>query len=128
MGFETKLSLSPLGQMVLLDLLIPRVLSVTCCAASACRVSYDIPVIHPASCTMDDLIKLGKKKIKDLDANAVSEDINSKFNVLHMSHFAYACKTEGKNGISHFISALCINCLISIPEYSRLNHLDVHLV
>ena len=48
--------------------------------------------------------------------------------LLHMSHFAYACKTEGKNGISHLISALCINCLISIPEYSRLNHLDVHLV
>ena len=38
----------------------------------------------------------------------------------HMSHFAYACKTEGKNGISHLISALCINCLISIPEYSRI--------
>ena len=33
-----------------------------------------------------------------------------------------------QNGISHLISALCINCLISIPEYSRLNHLDVHLV
>ena len=45
-----------------------------------------------------------------------------------MSHFAYACKTEGKNGISRLISALCVNCLISIPEYSRLNHLDVHLV
>ena len=46
----------------------------------------------------------------------------------HMSHFAYACKTEGKNGISCLISGLCVNCLISIPEYSRLNHLDVHLV
>ena len=45
-----------------------------------------------------------------------------------MSHFAYACKTEGENGISCLISALCINCLRSIPEYSRLNHLDVHLV
>ena len=45
-----------------------------------------------------------------------------------MSHFAYACKTEGKNGISHLISGLCVNCLISILEYSRLNHLDVHLV
>ena len=39
---------------------------------------------------------------------------------LHMSHFAYACKTEGKNGISRLISALCVNCLISIPEYSRI--------
>ena len=25
-----------------------------------------------------------------------------------------------KNGISHLISALCINCMISIPEYSRI--------
>ena len=47
---------------------------------------------------------------------------------LYMSHFAYACKTEGKNGISRLISGLCVNCLISILEYSRLNHLDVHLV
>ena len=47
---------------------------------------------------------------------------------IYMSHFAYACKTEGQNGISRLISGLCVNCLISIPEYSRLNHLDVHLV
>ena len=47
---------------------------------------------------------------------------------IYMSHFAYACKTEGKNGISRLISGLCANCLISILEYSRLNHLDVHLV
>ena len=45
-----------------------------------------------------------------------------------MSHFAYGCKTEGQNGISRFISALCVNCLSAIPEHSRLNHLDVHLV
>ena len=44
---------------------------------------------------------------------------------IYMSHFAYACKTEG---ISRLISALCVNCLSSIPEYSRLNHLDVYLV
>ena len=37
----------------------------------------------------------------------------------HISHFSYACKIEGKNGISCLISALCINCLISILEYSR---------
>ena len=37
---------------------------------------------------------------------------------IYMSHFAYACKTEGKNGISCLISALCVNCLISILEYS----------
>ena len=46
----------------------------------------------------------------------------------NMSHFSYACKTEGKNGISHLISGLCVNCLSAILEYSRLNHLDVHLV
>ena len=45
-----------------------------------------------------------------------------------MSYFAYACKTKGQNGISHLISALCVNCLSSIPEYSRLNHLDEYLV
>ena len=39
---------------------------------------------------------------------------------IYMSHFSYTCKTEGKNGISRLISALCVNCLISIPEYSRI--------
>ena len=39
---------------------------------------------------------------------------------IYMSHFTYACKTEGKNGISRLISALCVNCLISIPEHSRI--------
>ena len=46
----------------------------------------------------------------------------------YMSYFAYACKTEGQNGISRLISTLCVNCLSSIPEYSRLNHLDEYLV
>ena len=32
----------------------------------------------------------------------------------HMSYFAYACKTKGKNGISRLISGLCVNCLSSI--------------
>ena len=39
---------------------------------------------------------------------------------IHMAYFAYACKTEGKNGISCLISALCVNCLNSILEYSRI--------
>ena len=39
---------------------------------------------------MDDLIKLGKKKIKDLDVDAVSEDINSKFKVLHIMAIEYS--------------------------------------
>ena len=47
---------------------------------------------------------------------------------IYMSHFAYACKTEGQNGISRLISTLCVNCLSSIPEYSRLKHLDEYLV
>ena len=46
----------------------------------------------------------------------------------YMSYFAYACKTEGQNGISRLISALCVNCLSSILEYSRLNYLDEYLV
>ena len=29
-------------------------------------------------------------------------------------------KPKEKNGISRLISALCVNCLISIPEYSRI--------
>ena len=36
-----------------------------------------------------------------------------------MSHFSYACKTEGENEISRLIWALCVNCLSVIPEYSR---------
>ena len=75
--------------MVLLDLLIPRVLSVTRCTASACRVSYDI-IGHPASCTMDDIIKSGKNKIKDLDADAIDVDINSKFKLLHIMAIEYS--------------------------------------
>ena len=75
--------------MVLLDLLIPQVLSVTHCTASACRVSYHM-ICHPASCTMDDIIKSGKKKIKDLDADAIDADINSKFKLLHIMAIEYS--------------------------------------
>ena len=39
---------------------------------------------------------------------------------LHVSHFSNACKTEGENEISRLISALCVNCLSVIPEYSRV--------
>ena len=35
-------------------------------------------------------MKLGKKKIKDLDADAVSGDINSKFKVLHIMAIEYS--------------------------------------
>ena len=43
----------------------------------------------------------------------------------YMSYFTYVCKTEGKNGISCLISALCINYLISIPEYSRIIYYSI---
>ena len=33
---------------------------------------------------MDDIIKSGKNKIKDLDADVVDADINSKFKLLHI--------------------------------------------
>ena len=56
------------------------------------------------------------------------EFLGSLLQNMNMSHFSYSCKTEGKNGISHLISAVCINCLSAIQEYSRLNNLDVHLV
>ena len=49
-----------------------------------------------------------------------SRPYHDHFKVKYMSHFSYACKTEGKNGISHLISALCVNCLISIPECSKI--------
>ena len=39
---------------------------------------------------MDDLIKSGKKKIKELDSDAVSEDINSKFKLLHIMAIEYS--------------------------------------
>ena len=39
---------------------------------------------------MDDLIKSGKKKIKDLDLDALAEDINSKFKLLHIMAIEYS--------------------------------------
>ena len=35
-----------------------------------------------------------------------SERLCNSFQSFNMSYFAYACKTEGKNGISHLISEL----------------------
>ena len=54
---------------------------------------------------------------------------------LYMSHFSYSCKIKRQNGISRFISALCVNCKFTsesnseiFQNYWLLNHLDVHLV
>ena len=49
------------------------------------------------------------------DTTQFSEDIME----IYMSHFSYMCKTKGENEISHLISALCVNRLSVIPEYSR---------
>ena len=40
---------------------------------------------------------------------------------IHMSHFAYACKTERQNGISHLISEL----LHTLDSSLRDRHFDV---
>ena len=45
---------------------------------------------HPASYTMDDIVKSGKKKIKDLDVDAIDADINSKFELLHIMAIEYS--------------------------------------
>ena len=37
-------------------------------------------------------------------------------------------KPKDKMEFPRLISTLCVNCLSSIPEYSRLNHLDEYLV
>ena len=71
---------------------------------------------------------MGKTLEADRSTQANLTHVGNRFWSNDMSYFAYACKAEGKNGISRLISALCVNCLISIPEYSRLNHLDVYLV
>ena len=39
---------------------------------------------------MDDLIKSRKKKIQDLDSDALAEDINSKFKLLHIMAIEYS--------------------------------------
>ena len=41
-------------------------------------------------------------------------------NNIHMSHFSYACKTEGGNGISCLISALCVNFKFTSECYSGI--------
>ena len=38
----------------------------------------------------------------------------------YMSHFSYLFKTERENGISHLISALCINCKFTSECNSRI--------
>ena len=77
--------------MVLLGLLIPQVLSITRCAALACRVSYDIIIGHPAmSCNMDAKIQSGRIKIKKLENKAIDEEITSKFKNLHALAIEYA--------------------------------------
>ena len=54
------------------------------------------------------------------ESNSTVLFIRKCFSFLYMSHFSYACKTKGENGISHLISILCVNCLSAILEYSRI--------
>ena len=61
------------------------------------------------------IVKLGIWKSSKFFVSGFS-DIVFQFFGISMSHFAYACKTEGQNGISRLISTLCVNCLISIPD------------
>ena len=75
--------------------------------------------------TLNISVTYHKKTIDQLKEPTLKTVDHLKHTVINMSHFAYACKTEG---ISRLISTLCVNSLSSIPEYSRLNHLDVYLV
>ena len=102
------------------NLLFDRIFAKNCMKMKEIGPSWRVRPWRPLGSTNDYLLSFWpffKKKFRSF----------CQLNI-NMSHFAYACKTEGKNGISSLISTLCVNCLISIPEYSRLNHLDVHLV
>ena len=52
-----------------------------------------------------------EKKIKEVDEQLSSADIAIEYVSLRL---------RMQNGISCLISALCVNCLISILEYSRI--------
>ena len=65
---------------------------------------------------MDDLIKSGKKKIKDLDADAVSKDINSKFKLLHIMAIEYS-HTVAQAGL--FLSY----ALVSVGQFAIFKNL-----
>ena len=65
---------------------------------------------------MDDLIKLGKKKIKDLDVDAISEDINSKFKVLHIMAIEYS---QAVARASSFLSC----ALVSVGRFAIFKNL-----
>ena len=98
------------------------------CSSNLKRDVQGVPVLYPEGTSKNSdicesiksfwhwkwMVVNGKKYLKHF--SSFKKDLL----VICMSHFAYACKTEGKNGISHLISALCVNCLISIPEYSRI--------
>ena len=65
---------------------------------------------------MDDLIKSEKKKIKDLDVDAVSEDINSKFKVLHIMAIEYS-QAVARAGL--FLSC----ALVSVGQFASFKNL-----
>ena len=59
----------------------------------------------------------------------LQKQVNFTFQVENMSHFAYECKTEGQNGISHLISELLRTLdslrdrLFDVTEWRFLNPL-----
>ena len=65
---------------------------------------------------MDDIIKSEKNKIKDLDADAIDADINSKFKLLHIMAIEYsqAVAWEGS-----FLSC----ALVSVGQFAIFKNL-----
>ena len=85
----------------------------------------DVPEVDPEKEGYISVIRVGLRRNK---GNKENREFGSSFfqtgnlptTIRDMSHFSYACKTEGENGISRLISALCINCMSAILEYSRI--------
>ena len=65
---------------------------------------------------MDDLIKSRKKKIKELDSDAISEDINSKFKLLHIMAIEYS-QAVARAGL--FLSC----ALVSVVQFAIFKNL-----
>ena len=56
---------------------------------------------------MDDLIKWGKKKIQDLDSDALAEEINSKFKLLHIMAI--------ESGVVYVLGRTNLGCVDDVP-------------
>ena len=65
---------------------------------------------------MDDIIKFRKNKIKDLDADAIDADINSKFKLLHIMAIEYS-QAVAQAGL--FLSC----ALVSVGQFAIFKNL-----